>query len=691
MTVQTNASEELTIRGAARRVTWNAQATRQDGESLSKSVAETEGESVGLSTQEGISRGGWLFSRTSRSDGQTRTLQTSRARTTSSGQERSHTEAVYALTLNFLLEVTWPDGSVSLLPIEVQESETNLVKARLRQHLLHDGEQVQVAGLLNRRGVIEPSAIHNLTTGAVIYEPVAGSGPVFLPARQPGTLPDIRAIQRAELAGPATLPGGSPFIRLDVSRLRLARVLGVRNFWEEAEAGSAALREAAVSALVGLHTGGEPALQAIVGRPEGIAVYTGLGPLEPLPAPLRLPPPAPIRLLPPPPEPEPEPPPPAPRRRRSMLLLIPATTAGAFGLALIANTAPLDTAVAAVGFGGLTGLGLYALRQGLRRPAVEPAAVAGTAVSESFPEETATEATEIAQIEATEATEATEEAEEAEEAELMPVAAPPAPEEPPDVARETLLAATLSAVYPDIELSIEAAGDVARLQETLAAMPFGGIVVGTPATHQAVNSPTGWPLEELVRGLRGRGPWALVTIAVPAAEAEAQALWSAALRARQQLADAAQAGNPPRATAERYGELLEAYLRKLERGHHGLWHVGVIFLAADETTFRILAGRLKAFGGPEALPDPLRVIRQRDGVPGIARLELVATPGPSSGHVRYPYRWLSLLESGELAAWLRPPAEEAPGYSVKGYAAFGKTTGRGRAGDAVRDLGRIKG
>lgn len=654
----------LNLRGVARLVKWNSQATRQVGETESEDVAVSHSESSGEAYQEGLSKRGLLFGRTTLSDSRTTSHGTSTTHTTSRGRAHSRDDTTYVLTLNFKLEVTWPDGGLSWLLVEVQARDVNLATSPLRLNTLDDGETVLIdGGHYNSRGVIEPGAIHNLTTGAVVYEATgARLAPPFPPARLPGALPGIHALQREELAGPALIPGDAPLIRLDIPRLRLARVLGVRDFWEESAAGTAALGDAARSALVGLHSGGEPALHVLTGGPNGIALYAGAAPLVPPP-----PPPPTIRLsLPPPPAP---PPPLPPRRARSPLLLIPATTAGAVALAVAGHLAPLDGGLLAAGFGGLAGLGLLALGRGLRPPAPPPVAVVPAPAA---------------------VTVALEPAPAVAPAETPPAAPPEPPDGPPEVARAARLVATLRAVYPEVELAPQTAAQVAHLRAALAAMPFAGLVVGTPAGREPGAAPMGLPLEQLVRGLRGGGPWAVVTIALPVAEAEARALREAALRERQALADAAQAGAPAVATAQHYGELLEQYGRKLERGRQGLWHVGVAFLAADETTFHILAGRLRAFGGPEAAPDPLRVLPLSGGLPGIAELALPATPGPpAEGHVRYAYRWLSLLATGELATWTRLPAEEAPGYAVKRHAEFGKTTGRGPATGAP-SLGRVR-
>lgn len=699
----TAAAGGLLLHGVARGVAWDDQATTTHQESITKSQSRTEGESYSVSVEEGISKRGWFFSRITHSDGQSRTRGRSTSATVSDGRETGTSETAYVHALSFLLEVTAPDGRVYPWPVRVVERDANLATARLKKNSVRPGDKVLVEVFDYQDGVLEPSAIHNLTTGAVVFGEDGGGA--FLPARQPGALPDIEALQRADLTGPAALPDGSPPIRLDAARLRLARVVGVRNFWEEADAGPVALRQAAVSAVAGLHTAGEPTLHALVGRPDGLTVYTGLGPLEPPPAP-----PPPVALLPPaiPPEPEPEPepeppPPPRARRRSSMLLLIPATTVGVLGLGLVGDPASYNAALAVLGFGGLTGLSLFALRRVLRPPAApavaEPVAALDTAENEPGLETMPAVAEPVATPDTAESEPLSPTAETAlaAAAEPLTVDDPTLTTDPreTDAAREALLAATLRAVYPDIGLVEPGDGDAARLQETLAAMPFAGLIVGTPATHQTVNSQTVWPLEQLVRGLRKHGPWALVTIALPAAEAEAQSLRGAALRERQELADAAQASAAVSATARHYSELLEAYSRKLERGQQGLWHVGVAFLAADETTFRILATRLRAFGGPDALPDPLRVIPWDGGAPDIAELGLPAASGPVAGHVRYPYRWLSLLESGELATWLRLPAEEAPGYTVQEYAPFGQSAGRGDLGRDLEDsgsgLGRIVG
>ncbi len=108
--------------------------------------------------------------------------------------------------------------------------------------------------------------------------------------------------------------------------------------------------------------------------------------------------------------------------------------------------------------------------------------------------------------------------------------------------------------------------------------------------------------------------------------------------------------------AQRYVELLEAKLKRLEQGRHsGMWRVHAMLLMDQPSSLGPAQGLLHgAFSGERSTPDPIRV-------------------RPCSGDVRESPS-LEPLTSQELAVLARVPREEYPGYELVEYARFGVET-----------------
>jgi len=143
--------------------------------------------------------------------------------------------------------------------------------------------------------------------------------------------------------------------------------------------------------------------------------------------------------------------------------------------------------------------------------------------------------------------------------------------------------------------------------------------------------------------------------------------------------------------AERYMELLKAYLEKVTIGKtQGMWHVAAYLVCQDVQTFNHAKAVVKSvFGGRKSLPDPIRVLECHGFKEEVHRFGQIATPGPPSpGLMRYPYMYLSTLNSEELASLGYLPTEEMPGYFVKDYARFDVASRLIDKGDAV-EIGEI--
>jgi hypothetical protein len=108
--------------------------------------------------------------------------------------------------------------------------------------------------------------------------------------------------------------------------------------------------------------------------------------------------------------------------------------------------------------------------------------------------------------------------------------------------------------------------------------------------------------------------------------------------------------------AQRYVELLEAKLKRLEQGRiSGMWASSVMLLTDSASSVgRAQAFLHSAFSGEKSVPDPIRV-------------------RPCSSDVRQS-PFLEPLTTPEVSILVRPPREEYAGYEVVDYARFGVET-----------------
>lgn len=201
------------------------------------------------------------------------------------------------------------------------------------------------------------------------------------------------------------------------------------------------------------------------------------------------------------------------------------------------------------------------------------------------------------------------------------------------------------------------------------ALTYGGLITGLPSL--AGNQP-GAPevhhsngssrLDGVVRGM-GRTPWLYFVKARPLpmeaiVQRRAQRVEDLARFA--QRATISEQRRPGISTqgdrkAQACVSALEAEIARLDRARtQGMWVVETSYYAHQLPAARRLTGLLRAaFAGPHSRPEPLRVrLFERNA----AKVE--------------DYQRLTQLHTGELAALMQLPAEEAPGYPVREYIRF---------------------
>jgi DNA helicase HerA-like ATPase len=266
----------------------------------------------------------------------------------------------------------------------------------------------------------------------------------------------------------------------------------------------------------------------------------------------------------------------------------------------------------------------------------------------------------------------------------------------PSENRLSTLIASVQSAYPGIEVQPELSKeDGILLQNVTKIFQHAGLLVGTPTVKVGYEAEGSQQIERLIRGLystTSNSRWAYIVTAVPRSVASATKLYNSTLNELKAVEDAERSAATQNTIAERYKKLLKLFLQKLDSGKaQGLWHVATYFLAEDLTLFNHSKAILKSvFAGGQSRPDPIRVIECPPPRHSIHEFIYVNIPPPPAlGFVEYPFKYLSLLSSQELAALTHLPMEETPGYFVKDFARFDVSPHCKGAPDTVMSVGEV--
>ena len=268
------------------------------------------------------------------------------------------------------------------------------------------------------------------------------------------------------------------------------------------------------------------------------------------------------------------------------------------------------------------------------------------------------------------------------------------------------VAASLQSAYPGIDLLTQLPKeDMALLQDMTQDCRYAAITTGSPSVKTDKEAASNEQIERLIRGLNSatasQARWAYIVTAVPASEDEVSEQYNTTLNELRIVENAEASASVKNSIAETYKERLKAFQEKLEIGKaQGMWHAATYFLSQDAQTFRHGQAIIKAvFGGEDSRPDPIRVLEYPsdcDITHQPIRTGVSAPSGPSQS-VKYPYKYLSLLNSKELAALAHLPTEEVSGYFVKDYARFdvavpdSKTSGNSISVGEITNCGQVVG
>lgn len=211
----------------------------------------------------------------------------------------------------------------------------------------------------------------------------------------------------------------------------------------------------------------------------------------------------------------------------------------------------------------------------------------------------------------------------------------------------------LCSAFPDVRFKDSLSPDKADISRLRHAV----VLTGTPSSKfDAQHRSSGDQIEKVCRGLYG-SVWVYAVYVEPIPRAET-------VLAINDISELVQdtyatyllkssATDERNRIAQRYVELLEAKLKRLEQGRAlGMWSAHTMLLTDRAASLgRARAYLHSAFSGEKSAPDPVRVCASHEGIR------------------ENPY--LEPLTSAEVAILARPPREEYPGYEIVTHARFG--------------------
>lgn len=255
---------------------------------------------------------------------------------------------------------------------------------------------------------------------------------------------------------------------------------------------------------------------------------------------------------------------------------------------------------------------------------------------------------------------------------------------------DTLLT-SLQGTFPDLEYAkVANEKEFAQLKNHLGTMKYAGLVVGTPTTKVDGQKEGGRQIERLIHGLYGSA-WSFMVVAVPIQSREVISLFNRTLNEIRKVQNEQQAAKTANPIDKHYEKLLRIMLAKLDVGkRQGMWHTAAYLLTQDKDVFGQGQSLItSSFGGIKSRPDRIRVLSCQGLIDNLRSFSMVTTRSAQSpGEFQYPFEYLSLQNSEELATFTQIPVDEMPGYFVKDYAKF-DVASHFKGKDESIDIGEI--
>jgi hypothetical protein len=201
----------------------------------------------------------------------------------------------------------------------------------------------------------------------------------------------------------------------------------------------------------------------------------------------------------------------------------------------------------------------------------------------------------------------------------------------------------------------------------------GGLILGHPTAKAPVVGDNVLPIDRVIRAVGSR-TWSVSILGSPEPETLPDRLRAALVAELGFAEDAEKAARQELPVVKQFTEIVEPALRALlEAATMGAWRTAV-YLQADPVTYPLLASVWRGvFSGDRAAPETIHVIgldaQQVQQLASAWAFPLVANEsGPAE--YRHPFEYQTLLNSGQLAAYVHLPSVEVPGFWVDAIPRF---------------------
>jgi hypothetical protein len=274
-------------------------------------------------------------------------------------------------------------------------------------------------------------------------------------------------------------------------------------------------------------------------------------------------------------------------------------------------------------------------------------------------------------------------------------------------ARQEIIEAGLRSIYPASILEPLSSASMRALMADLGHLTASGYVLGLPSVKPAPWDRKSYPLDRVIRALRG-GNWACLLLAEPVPETHVNKERDAAIEELKDIPEVNRTApeppdlrvlkrpSPPEESQEKpnvlgayYKELLTLQLQTLIAClGAGAWRTAM-YLSGDATYYRLASVWRGVFSGEEALLEPVRVWagNLNPFINHWAMSDARSQPGP--GRVRRLLEHQTILSSQQLAAYLHLPRVEVNGFSIKTIATFGAAPRRMLPGGECLNIGKV--
>jgi len=256
------------------------------------------------------------------------------------------------------------------------------------------------------------------------------------------------------------------------------------------------------------------------------------------------------------------------------------------------------------------------------------------------------------------------------------------------------LESILTGFFPNIDMELAKANlpSVVDLEKLMHDSKYYGFVTGIPSQKPSEKRKRPEQLEKLIRGLY-RQRYVIMVLTEPVKESVTCNAFNTVLEEikeqygyiktstqRQQTSAISVSAEQVNRYAQHYVSQLELGIKRLDEGKSiGMWRTGVYFFSPESSAYNKLKALIRStFGGRQSRPQPIRSVTFSKAnivkmyIDAFQQLNAEMNDAQVSTLAKFNrFRYLTMLNSREVATLIRPLAKEFPGFSVSALPDYG--------------------